>query len=194
MSRLVLASASPRRRELLSDAGYEFSVIDSPFEEDMTLPLDPRELARVIAEGKAGATAPLCEPDSVVLAADTIVVLGKSVLGKPRDAADATRMLRMLGGAEHEVITGYAVVDTRSGAMASGVVITRVRFRPITDAEIAAYIASGEPMDKAGAYAIQGGAAAFVESITGPLDNVIGLPLKEVSEALRKFKITPIDN
>ncbi len=187
MSRLVLASASPRRRKLLADAGYEFSVIESPYVEDMTLTLDPVELARVIAEGKARA---MHMPDAVVLAADTIVVIGASVLGKPRDDADATRMLEMLGGAEHEVITGYAVLE--GDKMASGAVATKVRFRPLNEAEIAAYVVTGEPIGKAGAYAIQGGAAAFVKSIDGPLDNVIGLPVNEVSAALREYGIVPV--
>ena len=192
MYRLALASASPRRLELLTGAGYAFSVIESPYEEDMTLALDPPELARVIAEGKARAAAAISGPDKIVLAADTIVVAGASVLGKPRDAEDASRMLGLLSGAEHEVITGYAVIDNKSVKMTSGAVITRVRFRPLGEAEIAAYVASGEPMGKAGAYAIQGGAAKFVESVDGPLDNVIGLPLKEVGEALREFGIVPV--
>ena len=188
MPELMLASASPRRRELLSRAGFRFTVAESPYIEDMTLPLDPSELAAVMAEGKARA---INAPDAVVLGADTIVVLGRSVLGKPLDAEDAARMLARLSGAVHEVITGYAVIDNSSGETSSGAVTTRVRFRAITDAEISEYIATREPMGKAGAYAIQGGASKFVESIDGPLDNVMGLPMKEVGEALARSGILP---
>lgn len=178
MSKLILASASPRRRQLMADAGYTFEVIESPYQEDMTLELPPAELARVLALNKARAV----DADGVIIGADTIVVCDGHIMGKPVDADDARRMLRMLGGVTHEVMTGIAVVG--GDKEHSQTIATKVSFRVLTEAEIEAYISTGEPMDKAGAYAIQGGAAVFVESIDGAIDNVIGLPMRELGEVL----------
>jgi septum formation protein len=187
---LVLASASPRRRELLTQAGYSFEVRPAHIPEDPFEGEDPtayvtrlaREKAEVvfremIANGKSG------DADSlVVLGADTTVTLDGHILGKPEDAGDAARMLRMLSSRTHQVITGVAVVMENKAEMAAEV--TEVRFLKLTDAEIAAYVATGEPMDKAGAYAIQGLAARWIPRIEGCYFNVVGLPLALVSTML----------
>jgi septum formation protein len=173
----VLASASPRRRALLEDAGLIFDV-DAP---DVDERRRDGEIATNYAERVARDKALVVahrHPSRLVLAADTIVVVDEDVFGKPRDASDAIRMLRALSGRAHDVVTAVAAGD------AAGINVrvdrTTVRMRGLTDEEIEAYVATGEPLDKAGAYAIQGGAAAFVESIDGHLDTVIGLPMSAV--------------
>ena len=187
---LVLASASPRRRELLTQAGYSFEVRPAHIPEDPLESEDPtayvtrlaREKAEVvfremIASGKSG------DADSlVVLGADTTVTLDGHILGKPEDAGDAARMLRMLSDRTHQVMTGVAVVTENKAEMAAEV--TEVRFLQLTDVEITAYVATGEPMDKAGAYAIQGLAARWIPRIEGCYFNVVGLPLALVSTML----------
>jgi nucleoside triphosphate pyrophosphatase len=178
---LVLASRSPRRRELLTIAGIPFTVRAREVEEIRAPGEPPDDYARRLARAKADAAWE--DRREIVLGADTIVVLDQTVLEKPRDAADARAMLRCLAGREHTVITGICLrhpggVDVDSTA-------TRVRFSPLTDAEIEAYVASGEPMDKAGAYAIQGLASKFVEHVEGCYFNVIGLPLSQVYRYLK---------
>jgi septum formation protein len=180
---LVLASASPRRKALLAEAGIEHRVL--PVDVDETPPpgVVPVEVALALAERKALAAATETD-DRPLLAADTIVVLDGLILGKPADAADAAAMLRALSGRSHEVITGVCVLpSTREGILLRAVV-TAVRFRELDDAEIDAYVASGEPLDKAGSYGIQGGAGKFVAELDGSLSNVIGLPVEEVREML----------
>lgn len=179
--RLVLASASPRRAELLRAAGYRFLVTTTDVDESPLAGEAPVAYVRRLAETKARA-AKWPEITDAVLGADTTVALGSAILGKPADAADARRMLRLLAGREHEVHTGVAVrLGTR---VWSEVATTRVRFLPLTDAEIAWYVASGEPADKAGGYAIQGLASRFVEWIEGSYSNVVGLPVHVVHRLL----------
>ena len=173
MPRLILASASPRRSQLLRLLGIPFEV-DAP-EVDETTDLPPREAVQLLSRRKALAGAAL-HPGCVVLAADTLVALEDTPLGKPRDEAEAFRMLRGLSGREHHVYTGVCCVAP-DGSLHAGLDTSRVRFSLMTDAEIRAYIATGEPMDKAGAYALQGGAAAWIESLQGSPSGVIGLPL-----------------
>ncbi|HEY1209591.1 MAG TPA: Maf family protein [Terracidiphilus sp.] len=201
---LVLASASPRRRELLAQAGYSFTVHPAHIPEDPLPNEDPiahvTRLAREKAEAvfreitKAGASeqrastalqVPSAQPQ-VVLAADTIVTLDNHILGKPSDPADAARMLRLLSGRTHRVITGVALVSATSTQVA--VETTAVTFRALTEQEIADYIATGEPMDKAGAYAIQGRAARWIPRIEGDYFNVVGLPLALVSTLLNSAR------
>lgn len=186
---LILASASPRRRELLAGLGLPFSVVVSGLEERPWPREKPASYALRNAAEKARAVAAL-HPTSVVLAADTIVVLGDQILEKPADTAHATAMLRLLSGREHVVMTGVCVWRPLPGGFheAADTVHTRVVFRALSEADIAAYVATGEPMDKAGAYAIQGGAAEFVERIDGPYDNVVGLPL----DAVRRLLAMPL--
>jgi septum formation protein len=183
---LVLASASPRRRELLTQAGFSFEVHPADISENLFPGEDPIAYVTRLAREKAQAVykeitkAPA--PPLVVLGADTTVTLDDHILGKPEDAADAARMLRLLSGRTHRVITGVAVVTAASAQVAAEV--TEVTFLPLSDAEIAAYIATGEPMDKAGAYAIQGFAARWVPRIEGCYFNVVGLPISLVSTLL----------
>lgn len=187
MTRIILASASPRRRELLRQAGIPFEVIPGDVPEHERSADTPEALARLLAEEKAQAVAGGIE-DGLVLGADTIVVVDGKVLGKPADAADAAGMLRLLAGRTHQVITGVALVERRQGQSAGTDVqhaVTDVTFLPWTEEDIAAYTATGEPLDKAGAYAIQGYASVLIEGIRGCYFNVVGLPLHLVARMLR---------
>lgn len=184
--RIVLASASPRRLELLASAGVEFDVFASDIPEEPIPGEAPADFAVRLARDKAVATAARTEGRWFV-GADTIVVCAGEIMGKPVDEADAVRMLRKLSGVFHEVITGYAVYDRERDGLLCKAVVTRVVFKPLRDEEISAYVATGCPMDKAGAYAIQGGAAYMVERIDGSYTNVVGLPLCEVVEDLRRI-------
>ena len=183
---IVLASASPRRVELLSSAGIEFDVIPGDVVEDALPGEAPADFVLRLARAKAGCVAQTAAA-RYYIGADTVVVCDGEVMGKPKDSVDAERMLKKLSGISHEVITGFAVYDkARNGAIAD-VVRTKVFFKPLRDEEIWSYIATGCPFDKAGAYAIQGGAAHMVERINGSYTNVVGLPLCEVVEALRRI-------
>ncbi len=186
MSRLVLASGSPRRREILSQLGYEFEVRPVDLDESQLPGESAEECARRLASDKARADARAGE---VMLAADTIVVLDDRLLGKPRDAADAAAMLRALASRSHEVVSGVAVLDADSGELTAAVETTVVRFAPLSDAELEWYVASGEPMGKAGAYAIQGLGGLFVEAIDGNYSNVVGLPVPAVYRLLSRHGI-----
>ena len=178
---LVLASQSPRRRELLATAGIPFTVRVREVEELRAPDEPPDDYARRLARAKAEAAWE--NRNEIVLGADTIVVLDQQVLEKPRDAADARAMLSSLSGREHTVITGICL--RHAGGVIVDSTATRVRFMPLTDAEIDDYVASGEPMDKAGAYAIQGLASKFVQRVEGCYFNVIGLPLSQVYRYLK---------
>jgi septum formation protein len=186
---LVLASASPRRRELLTQAGYRFEVHPAHIPEDPLPGEEPIAYVTRLAREKAEAvfrdltdSSPKPEKALVVLGADTTVALDNTILGKPEDAADAARMLRLLSGRTHRVITGVAVVTKKGAEVAAEA--TAVRFLTLSDAEIAGYVAGGEPMDKAGAYAIQGRAARWIPRIEGCYFNVMGLPLALVCSLL----------
>jgi septum formation protein len=178
---LILASASPRRAELLRAAGIEFETLPVDIDETALPDETPEALVRRLAEEKARA-ASARRPGAVVLGADTVVVIGGRILGKPRDEADAAAMLRMLSGREHQVLTGVAV--TTSAVARSAVDVTIVQFATLTEEEIAGYVLSREPMDKAGAYAIQGLASRFVDRIEGSYSNVVGLPVALVYRLL----------
>ena len=192
MLTLVLASASPRRRELLAQAGFTFTVHPAHIPEDPFPNEDPIACVTRLAREKAEAVfreitkAPASDQRAAaalqVLAADTIVTLDNQILGKPSDTADAARMLRLLSGRTHQVITSVALITTTSTQVAAET--TAVTFLPLTEDDIAAYIATGEPMDKAGAYAIQGRAARWIPRIDGDYFNVVGLPLALVSSLL----------
>jgi septum formation protein len=178
---LVLASASPRRAELLRRAGLPCRVRPAAVDERRRRSETPRAYVGRLARAKAEAVR---RPGEVVLGADTVVVAGASVLEKPRDARDAARMLRRLSGRMHRVLTGVCLLGPGATEVRSAVVATRVWFRRLTSAEIAEYTASGEPLDKAGAYAIQGLASKFVQRIDGCYFNVVGLPVPRVYELL----------
>lgn len=173
---LVLASASPRRRVLLGELGLEFSVEPVDIDESADLPERPEDQARVLAERKAriGAAG---RSEGLVIAADTVVVLDGRVYGKPVSGNEAARMLTELSGREHTVLTGVAVADAATGGVRSSVTATRVRFHTLGKDEVRRYVATGEPMDKAGAYAIQGRGSLLVAGIRGDYTNVVGLPL-----------------
>jgi septum formation protein len=177
---LILASASPRRSELLRAAGYEFSIRVAGVDESCHGGESPEAYVRRVAIDKARAV--VRRPDEFVLAADTTVVIDGKLLGKPVDAVDAVRMLGVLAGRAHEVLTGVCLL--RPAGADVRVASTRVEFQPMTGDEIAWYVASGEPLDKAGAYGIQGRAARFVSRIEGSYSNVVGLPVAVVHEML----------
>jgi septum formation protein len=183
---LVLASASPRRRELLAQAGYSFEVRPAHIPEEPQPGEEPVAYVTRLAREKAEAVFRQLQAgrdpaagDLAVLGADTTVTLDNRILGKPEDAADATRMLRLLSGRTHRVITGVALVSAHAAEVAAEV--TAVRFLTLSEGQIADYVATGEPMDKAGAYAIQGQAARWIPRIEGCYFNVVGLPLALVA-------------
>ena len=185
---IILASNSPRRRELLRQIGVVFTSDPADVDERI-LPDEGAETYAVrvaldkarVAAGRAG--------NGVVIAADTIVVLGDAILGKPADARDAERMLGMLSGRMHRVISGLAVVDAKTGKTRTGAACTMVWFRELTPAQVRAYVLTGEPLDKAGAYGIQEKGALLVEKIEGCYFNVVGLPLSLLGEMLREYGV-----
>jgi septum formation protein len=187
---LILASGSPRRREILSEAGIVFTVDAADVPEVLQPNEPPLHFARRLAREKALTVADR-HSDEFILAADTIVVIDHHILGKPADPDDAIRMLRLLSNRTHDVITTVCVVPPRSSRLPFPDVrhaTTRVTMRVITENEIVAYIATGEPQDKAGAYAIQGGAAPFVEMFDGEYSNVVGLPIQLVLAMLKEHQ------
>ncbi|MCI8526519.1 MAG: septum formation inhibitor Maf [Oscillospiraceae bacterium] len=179
---LILASQSPRRRELLARLGLPFTVRAADVDETMDQDVPPEEEVARLSARKAAAAA--AGPGDVVVAADTVVVLDHRVLGKPRDAAEARAMLTALSGRSHQVMTGLTV--RRGGEIQTETAVTQVRFRPLSSGEIDAYVATGEPMDKAGAYGIQGLAAVFADRLDGDYYNVMGLPLCALCRMLRR--------
>ena len=188
---LILASGSPRRREFFTRMGWNFTVVKPGTEERVHPGETPEQYVRRNAEEKAADALALSgiADRAVAVAADTIVVQDGRILEKPKDPADAHRMLRELSGRTHQVMTGLCI--RTADAMHSRTVVTDVEFKPLTDAEIDAYIRTGEPMDKAGAYAIQGLAAYMIRSVRGSYTNVVGLPLAETVEALEEFGFVP---
>lgn len=191
MSRpLVLASASPRRRELLAQLGVEFLIVAVDIDESPRPGETPRDLVLRLARGKAEAAQDQAPPGHWMLGADTVVAVGGEILGKPVDAAEAAAMLQRLSGRAHTVYSGLALART-GFATRSAAVRTRVWMRDITSDEIAGYLATGEPLGKAGAYAIQGRAAAFVRCLAGSYSNVVGLPLFELDAMLRELPDPP---
>ena len=181
---IILASASPRRSELLESAGINFRVAPADICEDPLPEEEPVDHVLRLAEGKARAAAERTE-GRFFLGADSIVLCDGEIMGKPKDQADAVRMLKKLSGVPHEVVTGFAIFDRERKGAVREAVRTKVFFKHLRDEEISDYIATGCPFDKAGAYAIQGGAAHMVKKIEGSYTNVVGLPLCEVVDALR---------
>jgi septum formation protein len=185
---IILASASPRRKELLEKIALTFKVEPSDFHEDLTSGVKPEELVIDISRGKARAVAAKY-PDALIIAADTIGVIRGRIFGKPINALEAVKMLAMLSGKSHRVITGLTVLDSKTQKLISKTVETRVYFKKLSVAEISRYVASGEPLDKAGAYAIQGLGSLLVEKIHGDYYNVMGLPLNALSQILQEFGV-----
>ncbi len=184
---LILASASPRRAELLRQVGISFEIVKPGIDEipDYTLP--PGDMAAKLAREKALKVSKNLE-DGIILAADTIVFHRGEVLGKPHDPEDARRMLNLLNGDVHEVLTGLMLLDAATGREESGISVTRVWMKDLSADDIDAYISSGESFDKAGAYGIQGKAALFVEKIEGCYFNVVGLPLGLLFDLMKRMQ------
>jgi len=185
---IILASASPRRKEILEKTGLHFTVDESSYEEETDSGLRPRELARYLSREKAREVARR-HRNALIIAADTIVVSGGRLFGKPRRKQEAREMLKALSGKSHSVITGFTIIDTKEKKEFSKTVESKVFFKKLSADEIEAYIRSGEPFDKAGAYGIQGLGAVIVKKIEGDFFNVMGLPLNALSGSLKKFGI-----
>jgi len=200
--RLILASASPRRRELLTAAGIPFTAQSTDIPENPTSGEEPRAFAERLAREKASVIA-AGNPEDAVLGADTIVVVDGLILGKPADASDAERMLRLLSGRTHEVITAVCVIEPKAAPgqtrhIEAGVALsnpdvrsesTQVTFNPLSEQEIEYYVSTGEPMDKAGAYGIQGIASRWIPRVEGDYSNVVGLPIALVYRMLREHRL-----
>jgi len=185
---IILASASPRRKDILTITGLKFTVCVSDYNEAVNPSLNPRDFARFLSCKKAEAVARRYK-DSIIIAADTFIVFRGKILGKPHTPREAQEMLAMLNGKCHSVITGYSVFDTGTGKKVSRSVQTKVWFRKMTGREINAYVTTKEPLDKAGAYAIQGLGAVFIKKIEGDFFNVMGLPLYALIDSLKEFGI-----
>ena len=188
--KIILASASPRRKELLSQIGVTFEIIKAEKEEHITSSI-PTEVVKELSMQKAKEVAAKCD-GSIIIGADTIVAMEGQILRKPKDRADAMRMLRLLQGKKHQVITGVTVLlgSTKTLSFAE---VTDVSLYPMTDAQIERYIATGEPMDKAGAYGIQGRFAAYVRGIEGDYNNVVGLPIGRLYQEVLSAGIDLLD-
>lgn len=187
--KLILASASPRRAEILRNAGFDFEIMPTEVDESVRPRESAAEYVRRLAEGKARAAAQKLvakfrRDSAIIIAADTTVVLDEKILGKPASADDARSTLRRLSGKTHDVLTGLAVLPLRDTGIRLGVESTRVTFARMTEQEIEDYVASGEPFDKAGAYAIQGRCGRFITRIEGCYFNVMGLPLARLYSIL----------
>ncbi len=182
--RLILASGSPRRQEILGNAGFDFEVRPSSVSEDLLPGEAPEAMVMRLAQAKALEVAATAPSNTLALGADTTVVVDDEILAKPVDAADAARMLRRLSGRAHSVLTGICIVEAPERVAASACQRTEVWFRALAESEILDYVASGEPFDKAGAYAIQGRASRFVTRIEGCYFNVVGLPVALVDRLL----------
>ncbi len=188
MRKIILASQSPWRKKILAKTGLPFKVVVSNFEEDLGLKLSPKKLAIKMARGKAEAVAKR-HKDAIIIGADTFIIFGKELLGKPHTAARAKQMLTKLSGKWHDIITGFVILDSKSGRSVEKVVSTRVHLRKADAEEIDAYVKTGEPLQVAGGYAIQGRAGALIDKIEGDYWNIVGLPLSNLVVALRKFGV-----
>lgn len=189
MRKIILASASPRRKRLLEKAGIKFKVVESKLDEYFYSKLKPHDLAKKLSLEKAKAVCERNQPvggkQSVIIAADTLVVCGGKILGKPKDKADAKKMLEFLNEKVHSIITGFTIIDGSKVVTKSEE--TKVYMRKISENEINSYLETKEPFDKAGAYAIQGKARKFIEKIEGDFDNAVGLPVQSLVRELKKL-------
>lgn len=192
MRKIILASGSPGRKGLLSQIGLDFEVEPSNFVEDMTLAMKPEKLAEHLSLGKAMNVAKN-HKDAIIIAADTFCVLGKEILGKPGSRENAKIMLQKLSGSMHKVITGFTIIDTKTGRQVTKSVESKVYMTDISEKDIDDYIALGEPIDKAGAYAMQHRGGVFVEKIEGDYFNIVGLPMLPLARELKKFGINVLE-
>ncbi len=186
--KIILASTSPRRKEIFAKLRIPFEVRSSDYEEDMSLPMSPTDLAKYLSLGKAESVA-LENPDSIIIAADTFVVFEGKFLGKPKSKEDAFEMLKKLCGKENDVVTGVTIIDTKTKQMVSFHEVAKVFMKEYSEEKIKNYIDTGEPMDKAGAYALQELGALLVDRIEGDFFNVMGLPLRRLAEELENFGV-----
>jgi len=193
MKKIILASTSPRRAALLKQLGIPFRSVDSHYKETIDRKLTPDKNARNISFCKALAVAKKY-PNCLIIAADTLVAFEGKILGKPYTVPRALKMLRSLSGHTHSVITGLTLLDTSTGKVLTKTATTKIRVRKLSDAEIRAYVKSGETLDKAGAYAVQGLGISIVEKISGDYYNVVGLPLHELVTGLKEFGINVLDS
>lgn len=190
MKKVVLASQSPNRKMILEQVGLKFEICPSDYEEDMTLKMLPIDLVRHLSEGKAKDVAKKYRnQDAVIIAAETIVAFENEVFGKPKTPEKAKELLSRLSGKAHSAITGFTIIDTNTGKAISKSVETKVYFKELLPEEIDAYIATGEPLQKAGAYGIQSMGALLVSKIDGDFTNIAGLPIFHVAEELKNFGI-----
>jgi septum formation protein len=186
MQRIILASKSPRRKKILEQVGLDFDVVVSDFDEAKLKFKTPQEMVENLSFEKAKLIAKKY-PSAIVIGADTTVIFKNEIIGKPKSKEDAVRILKLLSGNTHEIVTGFTVIKGKKSITRH--VISRVKFKKLTEAEIKAYVATGEPMDKAGGYGIQERGGLFIESIDGDYFNVVGLPIFAVAEALKEFGI-----
>ena len=189
MNKIILASASPRRKELLAQIGLKFEIDPANGEEEIIEGIEPHQLVKNISLEKAKSVAAK-HVDAIIIAADTIGVLNGKILCKPHTIEEARKILSLINGKAHTVITGFTIIDTGTNKTLSKSVETLVYIKQLTSAEIDAYVKTGEPMDKAGAYGIQGRGALIVERIEGDYYTVVGLPLFALAETLKEFGIT----
>jgi len=186
---LILASASPRRKQLLKRLGLEFKIIPANIDETVDIELPPEEVVKILALKKAENVASKINYPAIVIGSDTTVVIDDVSLGKPKDENDAFYMLNLLSGKTHSVITGIAIIDKQAQKTFIDYVISQVMFKELCEEDITKYIKTGEPLDKAGSYAIQGLASTFITGINGCYSNIVGLPIYELSQALKRFGI-----
>lgn len=189
MRQIILASTSPRRKALLEQIGLSAKIVPSNFAEKLNPRLKPPRQVELLAEGKAKAVAQ-DYADAVIIAADTVIVMNDEIISKPASEETAKANFRRYSGKCHSVITGFCIIDTATKKSVTKSVETRVCFKKLTQKEIDGYVASGEPMDMAGGYAIQGKAASLIERIEGDYFNVVGMPLTALVEELKRFGIT----
>jgi len=188
MIKIILASTSPRRKELLKQIGLKFTAVSSDFREDMTVKMKPINLAKKLSRGKAEAVAKKYR-NHLIIAADTFIAHNNKVLGKPHTAPKAIKTLQQISGQCLSVISGITIIDTNKNKTLSQAVSTKVFIKKLTPQEIKNYVASGEPLDKAGAFGIQGLGSLLIKKISGDYSNVVGLPLTTLAEMLKKFGV-----
>jgi len=188
MPKIILASTSPRRKELLKQIGLDFTAVTSDYEEDMTINKKPKELAKYLSNGKAMAVAKNFS-DGIIIAADTFVVMQEKLLGKPHTASVARKMLRQISGKQLSIITGLTVYDIKNAKKISRAVEAKIFIKKLTDHEINNYVKTGEPLDKAGAFGVQGVGAVLIRKIEGDYSGIVGLPLYELATILQKMGV-----
>ena len=187
--KIILASKSPRRKELLEQIGLRFEVRESEYQEDMKAKDDPYKLVKFLALQKTKDVARHYD-NAIIIGADTFIIYKNNFIGKPKNKAEAKNILKNFSGNEHSVITGFAIIDTKNNITVNNFGQAKVKFKKLSDQEIKDYIATEEPLDKAGGYAIQGKAGGFIESINGDYYSIIGLPLNKVYCELKKMGIS----